>query len=254
MTARPDPVSLGAAGWGTALLLMAKAPVPGLVKTRLCPPCSPEQAARIAAAALADTLDAGSAARAFVERTIVLSGHHGPPAGWRVRQQRGTGLAERLAHAYADHAADGGGPSVLVGMDTPQVDGDDLDAAAAALATAHAAIGPAADGGWWALALRDPRHGAALRDVPMSRADTAARTVAALRARGLSVAYLPTRTDVDTAADARAVAALAPHGRFARAVREILPPPAGAAQPGAISADPPHAAATPVGAAREVGS
>jgi rSAM/selenodomain-associated transferase 1 len=206
-----------------ALLVMAKAPVPGRVKTRLCPPCSPAQAARIAAAALADTLDAGTAARTAFARTIVLSGRFDPPTGWAVRRQRGDGLAERLANAYADHAANGGAASVLVGMDTPQVDGDDLDAAAAALGTADAAIGPADDGGWWTLALRDPAHGEALRAVPMSTSDTAQRTVAALRARGLSVAFLPTRTDVDTAADARAVAALAPHGRFARAVREILP-------------------------------
>ena len=82
-------------------------------------------------------------------------------------------------------------------------------------------LGPAADGGWWALGLREPAHAVALWTVPMSMPDTGERTLAALRARGLGVALLPTLRDVDTAADAHAVAALCPGGRFAAAVREL---------------------------------
>jgi len=201
------------------LLVLAKAPVPGRVKTRLCPPCTPAQAARVAAAALADTLAVAHAA-APARRTIVLSGRYRPPPGWAVLAQRGTGLAERLANAYTDAGA---GPTVLIGMDTPQLTVADLHDAAAALEHADAALGPAPDGGWWTLALRDPAHGTVLRGVPMSTADTAERTLAALRTRGLTVALLGTRCDVDTAADARTVAALAPHTRFAHAVRAVLP-------------------------------
>ena len=83
-----------------ALLVIAKQPVPGQVKTRLCPPCTPEQAAAVARAALLDTLDAVSRTPA-ASRTLVISGRHTPPAGWRVVAQRGVGLAERLAHAFA---------------------------------------------------------------------------------------------------------------------------------------------------------
>jgi glycosyltransferase A (GT-A) superfamily protein (DUF2064 family) len=107
-------------------------------------------------------------------------------------------------------------------MDTPQVTAADIDAAVAGLDRFDAALGPALDGGWWVLALRDPAHGGALRHVPMSTAHTAARTLAALRERGLSVHLLPAHRDVDTAADAHAVAALAPATRFARAARRVL--------------------------------
>jgi hypothetical protein len=199
------------------LLVIAKAPVPGRVKTRLCPPCRPEQAARIAAAALADTLDAVTAT-AVSARTLVLSGRYCAPPGWQVVAQRGGGLDERLAHAFADTAAPGTA-ALLVGMDTPQLDPTGLAAGLAALDGADAALGPARDGGWWGLALRDPAHADALRGVPTSRPDTGRRTLAALRGRGLRVALLPELSDVDTFDDALEVAAACPHTRFAEAVR-----------------------------------
>jgi hypothetical protein len=199
------------------LLVLAKAPVAGRVKTRLCPPCTPPQAARIAAAALADTIDAVSACPAS-SRTLVLDGVHPVPPGWSSRPQVGPDLGARLAHAYVD------GPSLLVGMDTPQLTADLLSAATDQLCHADAVLGPAADGGWWALGLRDPGHAAVLRHVPTSTATTGADTVAALRHLGLRVVLLPELSDVDTAADARAVAALCPpNSRFATAWARLAP-------------------------------
>jgi rSAM/selenodomain-associated transferase 1 len=202
-------------------LVIAKAPVPGRVKTRLCPPCTPTQAAAVAAAALADTLDAVGAARA-VRHTTVLSGRYSPPSGWRVVAQRGDGLDERLAHAFADTALPGVA-SVLVGMDTPQVRPALLDAVVAGLDGADAVLGPATDGGWWLLGLREPAHARLLRGVPMSTVDTCALTAAALRRGGLRVAQAPELSDVDTAGDAHAVAEVCPDGRFAGAVRRHVP-------------------------------
>ncbi len=204
------------------LLLLAKAPVAGVVKTRLCPPATPAQAATIAAAALADTIDALST-KPWTRRMIVLDGQYPVPAGWHVIPQRGHGLAQRLAHAYADTALPDTA-SLLVGMDTPQLTTSLLVAAASTLDDgADAVFGPAADGGWWTLGLRDPSHAAALAEVPMSSPDTGARTLAGLRRRGLAVAMLPTLRDVDTVADAHAVAAQCPGSRFAAAVRAHLP-------------------------------
>jgi glycosyltransferase A (GT-A) superfamily protein (DUF2064 family) len=203
------------------LVVLAKAPVAGSVKTRLCPPCTSEQAAAVAAAALADTLDAVSATPA-VRRALILSGRCATPDGWTVLPQRGLGLAERLVHAYADTALPGT-TTVLVGMDTPQLDPGLLGDVAAGLAHADAVLGPAEDGGWWTLALRDPRHATALRAVSMSTPDTYDRTVRALRARGLSVATAPMLRDVDTAEDAWAVAQIVPDGRFAQAVTAHVP-------------------------------
>ncbi|WP_433606896.1 TIGR04282 family arsenosugar biosynthesis glycosyltransferase [Dactylosporangium sp. CA-139114] len=203
------------------LLLFAKAPVPGRVKTRLCPPWTPEQAATIAAAAIADTVDVLSAAPATA-RTLVADGPLPAPPGWRRRDQRGNGLGERLAAAYADTALPGVA-ALLVGMDTPQVHRGHLVAAAHALADADAVLGPAQDGGWWALGLRDPAAAHVLAGVPMSTRETGARTRAALVGLGLRVAALPVLRDVDTAADAAEVAAACPSGRFARAVTTMVP-------------------------------
>jgi rSAM/selenodomain-associated transferase 1 len=203
------------------LLVIAKQPRPGRVKTRLCPPCTPEQAAAIAAASLADTLRAVAATPA-ARRTLVISGEYPPPAGWSLVRQRGVGLGERLAHAFTDTARPGWS-TLLVGMDTPQARPSHLLAVAGSLEQADAVLGPAEDGGWWALALRDPSAARVLATVPMSTVDTFALSVRALRGLGLRVATGPWLRDVDTAADAVSVAAQAPDGRFAAAVRHHLP-------------------------------
>ncbi|GGV38816.1 glycosyl transferase [Actinomadura cremea] len=194
---------------GTDLLVIAKEPVPGRVKTRLTPAYTPAEAAELAAAALADTLAAVTAAPAR-RRTLVLDGAPGPwlPAGIAVLPQRGDGLDERLAHAFAD--ADAGRPLVLIGMDTPQVTPGLLAEAARALEGRDAVFGPAADGGFWLLGLRRP-DASLLRGVPMSRPGTGAAQLSRLRGAGLRVALLPELTDVDTPPDALAVAAAAPH-------------------------------------------
>jgi len=121
---------------------------------------------------------------------------------------------------------------IRVGMDTPQVSAGHLDAVLSLLGAAggpDAVLGPAADGGWWALGLRDPGHASVLRTIPTSTATTGEQTLAALRGSGLRVRLLPRLRDVDTAADARAVAALCPPGsRFARAVAAEVPSPVAA--------------------------
>ena len=204
------------------LVVIAKAPAPGRVKTRLCPPCTPAQAARIAAAALADTLDTVSATPA-AGRALAVDGTLVLPRGWTSVPQRGVGLGERLAAAFADTWRPGSS-SLLLGMDTPQVTVAELGAAADRLRDADAVLGPAEDGGWWALGLHDPAHAEVLRTVPMSTSDTGAATLRALRDRGLTVALLPTLRDVDTAVDALAVARLcAPGSRFGAAVSELVP-------------------------------
>ncbi|GAA1226811.1 DUF2064 domain-containing protein [Prauserella halophila] len=210
------------------VLVVAKAPVAGVAKTRLAASVGGLAAARIAAASLLDTLDA--ALRTPATRTAVaLTGEMGPAEARSdlaellgrcdVFGQRGVGFAERLAAAHADvRERYPGAPVVQIGMDSPQITPDLLAAALSQLDTADAALGPAADGGWWALALRDPGHAAVLSGVPMSTADTARATREALAARGLEVSPLPVLSDVDTEDDARAVALTVPAGRFARAV------------------------------------
>jgi len=203
-----------------ALLVIAKAPVPGRVKTRLTPPCTPEQAARIAAAAIADTLAAVAAVQRDARRIVVLDGEPGPwiPDGFDVIAQRGAGLAERLAAAFAD----AGGPAFLVGMDTPQVTPELLAAGLDAVRDGDAAFGAALDGGYWGIGLR--RADARVFDgVPMSEDNTGAVQRARLAILGLDTAILPPLRDIDTIEDARAVAREAPDGRFAAALEAIEP-------------------------------
>ncbi|MCC3769942.1 DUF2064 domain-containing protein [Streptomyces sp. UNOC14_S4] len=204
----------------TTLLVIAKEPLPGRVKTRLTPPCTPEQAARIAEASLADTLHAVLRMPAR-RRVLVLDGRPGDwlPPGFDVVPQCAGGLDERLAAAFARCP----GPALLVGMDTPQLTPGLL---APALADdgwdgCDAWFGPAADGGFWALGLAEPRP-ALLRGVPMSTARTGLLQRRRLTAAGLAVRDLPELRDVDTAADAARVAAAAPHGRFAEAVAAVM--------------------------------
>ena len=198
----------------TTILVIAKQPAPGRVKTRLVPPCSHEQAALLAEAALADTLRTVLLVPAR-RRILVLDGSPGPwlPPGFEVVPQCGGPLDERLAAAFA--AADG--PALLIGMDTPQVSPGLLTAD---WQGADALFGPAADGGFWALGLRVPDPGL-LRGVPMSTPATGAIQRARLLAAGLRVADLPQLRDVDTAADAVAVACQAPRSRFAARAREF---------------------------------
>jgi glycosyltransferase A (GT-A) superfamily protein (DUF2064 family) len=193
------------------LLVIAKEPLAGRVKTRLTPPFSPGEAAELAAAALADTLDAVAATPA-ARRVLVLDGRAGGwlPPGIGVAAQCGGGLDARLAAAFAGC----GGPALLIGMDTPQVTPDML-APGLDFAEYDAWFGPAADGGFWALGLAVPDP-ELLLGVPMSTSRTGAVLLRRLAAAGLRVGRLPVLRDVDTAADAREVAALAPYGRFGR--------------------------------------
>jgi uncharacterized protein len=196
------------------LLVIAKEPVPGRVKTRLVPPCTHEQAAALAEAALADTLHTMLMVPAR-RRVLVLEGEPGPwlPSGFEVVRQCGGPLDERLAGAFAAVS----GPALLIGMDTPQVTPDLLNVDWQA---ADAWFGPAADGGFWALGLRVPDP-ALLRGVPMSTPGTGAAQRARLLTAGLRVADLPQLRDVDTAADAIAVARHAPRSRFAARARKL---------------------------------
>ncbi|WP_326550761.1 TIGR04282 family arsenosugar biosynthesis glycosyltransferase [Micromonospora sp. NBC_01813] len=221
----------------TVLVVMAKSPVAGQVKTRLCPPATPADAARIAAAALLDTIDAVrntagvSPVLALAGRLADADGPAGTAAelaaatsGWQVLPQRGADLADRLANAHADVAAAYPGEQVLqIGMDTPQLTADRLTDAVDLLTDAGAVLGPAVDGGWWALGLQNPCDADVLRTVPMSTADTGRRTWLALHGRGLFVARLPLLRDVDDWGDALAVARLVPGGRFARQVAALRP-------------------------------
>jgi glycosyltransferase A (GT-A) superfamily protein (DUF2064 family) len=133
-----------------------------------------------------------------------------------VLEQRGAGLDERLAAAFVDLP----GPTLVIGMDTPQVSPAMLERGLVRLADHDAVLGPALDGGYWAIGMRrgDP---AAVIGVPMSSTRTLAAQRLRLRALGLEVGDLEPLRDVDTFADAVAVAGQAPSSWFARRLAEL---------------------------------
>ncbi|MEO5710113.1 MAG: DUF2064 domain-containing protein [Nocardioidaceae bacterium] len=211
-----------------AVLVMAKAPVPGEAKTRLGDRVGHEAAADLAAACILDTLTV--CAEAFPDaamRHVALAGDldravrsdelREQLAGWTVHPQRGEGFAQRLANAHLDVARATRVPVVQIGMDTPHVTAGQLTAVADVVGRDNdAVLGAAEDGGWWVLAVTDPRLALGLTSVEMSTARTYADTLAVLKAAGATVVGTDVLRDVDTVDDADLAAGLAPHTRFAQ--------------------------------------
>lgn len=202
---------------------MAKEPVAGRVKTRLCPPCTPEEAAAIAEAALADTLDAAVSSGAD-SVVVALDGEPGPwlPTGVHVVPQIDAGFDQRLTQAWADATRLTGDSGVQIGMDTPQVTPTLLDSAMDALdaSDVDAVLGLAEDGGWWAIGL-ESADDRVFDGIPMSTDHTGAAQRARLESLGFRVTDLPVLTDVDHFTEAVSVAADIPGSRFAEAVRRV---------------------------------
>lgn len=198
-----------------SLIVLAKQPRPGRVKTRLLPALTARAAADVAAAALRDTLCVAANVPAR-QHILAFDGdvRGWLPPGWRHVEQSAGELDVRLAHAFS---AAGDGPALLVGMDTPQLQRDHL--ATFDAATYDACLGLCPDGGYWALGFRDPRLAArTIPGVPMSRADTGPRQYARLVDHGLRVQLLTPLVDVDTIDDALEVARLVPRSEFAHAL------------------------------------
>jgi uncharacterized protein len=214
------------------VLVVAKAPVAGLAKTRLASAVGAQAAADIAAAALLDTLDA-VAATPVAARVVAMTGDlDAASASAEIRDrlrdftviaQRGNDFADRLANAHADAAAAAGAHPVLqIGMDTPQVTAKLLTHCAETLLRAPAVLGMAGDGGWWVLGVRSASMASVLREVPMSQHDTGEVTLQALRDKGFEVSLLQELDDVDTIDDIPAVRlASAPDGRFSQTTRAV---------------------------------
>jgi glycosyltransferase A (GT-A) superfamily protein (DUF2064 family) len=198
------------------LIVIAKEPVAGRVKTRLQTEFTAQEAAALARASLVDTLNTVRSARAS-RRVLALDGDPGPwlPEGFEVIGQRGDGLDERLAAAFED--AFDGTPMLLVGMDTPQLTAGLLGVPWSGY---DAMLGLTEDGGYWCLGLRRP-DARALIGVPMSTDHTGRDQLRRLQELGLRVLLLPTLRDMDTPRDASAIAAAHPSLRVSRLYRRL---------------------------------
>jgi glycosyltransferase A (GT-A) superfamily protein (DUF2064 family)/SAM-dependent methyltransferase len=202
------------------IVVLAKEPRPGRVKTRLQARFSPEQASALAAAALSDTLAAVRASR--VQRRVLA--WEGDPTGWNrgfeVVAQPDGDLSVRLASAFsAVQTARPDEPTLLIGMDTPQVQPWLLEHR---WGGADAVLGLSDDGGFWAIGLRNVDPYAVFDGIEMSTDRTGAIQFARLLDLNLSVQLLPPLRDVDEPADAEVVANRHPQLRFSRRYQGLV--------------------------------
>jgi rSAM/selenodomain-associated transferase 1 len=215
LRARPD----------SALIIFAKAPIPGQVKTRLCPPLSPDEAASLHGSIVLDMLERSSPPT----HTLPLRGGR-EGRGWdrfiaclpspdhvffrileerqgvRLLPQTGDDLGARMAHALADIFAQGYRRALVIGTDLPTLPGSVFGEALALLDTHDVVLGPAHDGGYYLIGLRKPAP-ELFAGMPWSTDQVLALTQTKAAAAGLKTALLPVRRDLDTLDDLMALTA-----------------------------------------------
>ncbi len=193
------------------LLVFAKAPRPGEVKTRLARSLGRDDVPEYDKAAALYRRMGRMIADAVAEAPATVTVCYDPPdaeaemrdwlgsAGARYWPQ-GTGdLGERMSGMF-NRAFQHSERVVVIGTDTPAVDARTITRALAALDTADIVLGPSRDGGYYLLALREP--GSSLFEgIEWSTGSVLAATVARARALGLRVTLLEVETDIDTARD-----------------------------------------------------
>lgn len=193
------------------LLIFTKGPAPGRVKTRLVPPCTPEQAARVHAAALLDTVEGASRGAEGAALELWIAG--GPEAlaavarlvpGRRTQAQSEGDLGARLADAFARSFAEGAERVLILGSDHPTLPPERVRAAFRALSRPVVVLGPSRDGGYYAVGLRReswPAARAIFDGIPWSSPEVLAATATQARRLGFEAALLEEWYDVDDADD-----------------------------------------------------
>lgn len=191
-----------------SLIVFAKAPVPGKVKTRLCPPLTGEQAARLYTAFAEDVLAGARAASAAV--SVAYEPHPlYPDLSWLqdapswFPQKKGD-LGARMAAAFQTAFHAGSSKVVIIGSDCPDLDPDILQDAFLRLNGADAVLGPAEDGGYYLIGLNAPMPGLFTK-MEWSIPNVLARTLERLMRRGMRCELLPERVDIDNFADLKAL-------------------------------------------------
>ncbi len=189
------------------LILFGKAPVPGTVKTRLCPPLSPREAAGLYSCLLEDAAEEAGRLRG-VRRYIFFA----PPEGeayfragtfsaFHIRPQAGSDLGERMERATLAAFAGGARRVVVIGADCPALSGGIIRSAFRELSNAAGAVfGPAEDGGYYLVGLGEPAP-FLFRGIEWGSPTVLATSLSRCRDAGIPYALLPGKSDVDTAED-----------------------------------------------------
>jgi len=198
-------------GPSSTLILFSKAPVPGQVKTRLVPPLSPVDSARLHDAFVRDALSrlslspdyetllayAPDSERAYFE-----------PFGLPLISQGTGGLGERMERCLAWAIRKPGDRAILIGTDIPTLTSEDILAAFLLLEGCDLVFGPSTDGGFFLVGLRDAVPAGLFRGVTWSASETLAQAEARVRELRLCSKRISIHRDVDTIEDLRRLRAL----------------------------------------------
>ena len=195
-----------------ALVVFAKAPVPGQVKTRLCPPLTPDEAATIHGSFVIDTLERTRTAvttfRLPVDRylacapssTLVFFKIMEERHAVRLLDQEGADLGIRMHQVCTTLFGRGYGRVLIVGTDVPSLPLEYYRQALELLHGHDIAIGPALDGGYYLIGLKKPVR-EIFSDIPWSTDQVLALTKEKAAGLGLHIGELPRWRDVDTVDD-----------------------------------------------------
>jgi hypothetical protein len=189
-----------------ALIIVAKEPVPGQTKTRLCPPFRLESAAAFYRCLLLDSLALISRLE-NADHIIAYAppGAHGyfkrlAPEGFALVAQVGKNLGERLANALGHHFDQGYERVVIMNSDGPTLPLAHLEEAFSGLDRADVTLGPGHDGGYYLIGMKQ-LHRELFEGIAWSSERVVSQTLAACRRLGLAVHHLPEWYDVDLAQD-----------------------------------------------------
>ena len=187
------------------LLVVAKQPIPGRTKTRLCPPLSHAQGADLYECFLRDTLDVMrkvpnvQCVIGFLPEDARDYFHQLAP-DMELTCQHGESLGERLDHLLTEALSSGSQRAVVMDSDSPTLPAEYISQAFDQLANADVVLGPTQDGGYYLIGLKQPQPHL-LRQVQMSTSHVLADTLALAKASNLVVSLLPTWYDIDTIDD-----------------------------------------------------
>jgi len=184
------------------LIVFVKAPRPGHVKTRLAETLGAEAACaayrRLVETQLHQLSSLPEVELRFAPDDAVAEIQPWLRPSWRARPQGDGDLGRRLRSAFAEAFAAGNKAVVIVGSDCPEVTAADIREAWRELRTFDLVVGPATDGGYWLIGLRQPQP-ALFEGIRWSSEFVLAETLARARARRQRIQLLRILTDVDTA-------------------------------------------------------
>lgn len=200
----------------TALVVFAKAPIPGQVNTRLCPPLTPDEAATLHGSFVLDSLERTKAAAAKftlpIDRYLACAPSSAhvffkimeERQGVRLIDQVGEDVGARMHQTFDMLFTKGYRQVIIVGTDVPSLPLDQYKQACTLLASHDLVLGPALDGGYYLIGLAQPRPDL-FAGIPWSTEHVLARTQERAKTLGLTMAFTGPWRDVDTAEDLRAL-------------------------------------------------